>query len=168
MIHSLFCHKNVLQKEIKDWTFKACLLTEETSSWFPLIESLKITCARSILCMVLEFLSNGKGLDCFLQHNLPKRSKRTVTCPKQYKGTNRVNSDLPKVSKIKAKWPLWKSICLHSRRARNIEFGQLVNITERVPFGTPPLAVVMTLAPNHATNLFMSSYRGVTVVKFGQ
>ena len=38
--------KNVLQKEIKDWTFKAYLFTEENSSGFPLIESLKITCAR--------------------------------------------------------------------------------------------------------------------------
>ena len=52
--------------------------------------------------------------------------------------------------------------------ARNIKFGQQVNIIERVPLGTPPQAVVMTLAHNHVTNLFISSYRGATVIKFGQ
>ena len=49
-MHILFCRKNeknVLQKEIKDWTFEAYLLTEETSSLFSLIESLKMICARS-------------------------------------------------------------------------------------------------------------------------
>ena len=45
IINILFCRKNqkqVLQEEIKDWTFKTYLFTEETSSWFPLIESLKM------------------------------------------------------------------------------------------------------------------------------
>ena len=37
----------MLQKEIKNWTFEAYLLIEETSSLFQLIESLKMTCARS-------------------------------------------------------------------------------------------------------------------------
>ena len=50
--------------------------------------------------MVLEFLSGGEGLDCFSEHNLPKPNKITVTCPKSVKGDNRVNSDLPRVSKI--------------------------------------------------------------------
>ena len=52
--------------------------------------------------------------------------------------------------------------------ARNIKFGQQVNIIERVPLGTPPQVVVMSLAHNHVTNLFISSYRGATVIKFGQ
>ena len=39
---------------------------------------------------------------------------------------------------------------------------------ERVPLGTPPQAVMMTLAYNRVTNLFNSSYRGATVTKFGQ
>ena len=52
--------------------------------------------------------------------------------------------------------------------ARNIEFGQQVNIIETVPLGTPPQEVVMSLAHNHVTNLFISSYRGATVIKFGQ
>ena len=47
------------------------------------------------------------------------------------------------------------------------KFGQQLNI-EKVPLGTPPQAVVMTLAHNHVTNLFISSYRGATVIKFGQ
>ena len=92
IMHSLFCcetQKNVLQKELKE-TFKAYLLTEETSSWF-----LLILC--QILCVVLEFLSNGEALDCFLQHNLPKLSEIIVTCPKK---TNRVNFVLLKISKI--------------------------------------------------------------------
>ena len=85
---SLFCHKNqknMLQKEIKDWTFNTYLLTEESSSWFLLIGSLRINLCQ-ILCMVLEFLSNEEGLHCFSQHNLPKLSKITVTCPESVKG----------------------------------------------------------------------------------
>ena len=35
------------------------------------------------------------------------------------------------------------------REARNITFRQQVNITERVPLGTLPLEVVMSLAHNH-------------------
>ena len=54
------------------------------------------------------------------------------------------------------------------REAKNIKFGQQVNIIERVPLGIPPQAVVMALAHNHATNLFISSYKGATVIKFGQ
>ena len=41
IMHFLFCcknQKNMLQKEIKDWTFEADLLTDETISWFLLIE----------------------------------------------------------------------------------------------------------------------------------
>ena len=39
--------KTSLQKEIKYWTNKSYLSTEETSSWFLLTESLKMTCAKS-------------------------------------------------------------------------------------------------------------------------
>ena len=48
------------------------------------------------------------------------------------------------------------------------KFGQQVNITERVPLGTLSQVVVMSLAHNHMANLFISSYRGATVSKFGQ
>ena len=59
-MHFLFCRKNqknVLQKEVKDWTFEAYALTDETTSWFLLIESLKMTfkSVRSYVCVVLEF-----------------------------------------------------------------------------------------------------------------
>ena len=52
--------------------------------------------------------------------------------------------------------------------AKNIKLGHLINIIERVPLGTPPQAVVMSLARNHLTNLFISSYRGAAVIKFKQ
>ena len=59
-MHFLFRRKNqknVLQKEIKDWTFEADLVTDETISWFSLTESLKMTfeSARSYVCVILEF-----------------------------------------------------------------------------------------------------------------
>ena len=50
--------------------------------------------------------------------------------------------------------------------ARNIKFGHLINIIERVPLGTPPQALVMPLAHNHLTNLFISSYRVAAAIKF--
>ena len=36
-----------------------------------------------------------------------------------------------------------------------MKFGQQVNIIVRVPLGTPPQAVVMTLAHNHVTSLYL-------------
>ena len=48
-----------------------------------------------------------------------------------------------------------------------MKFGQQVNMIERVPLGAQPQAVVMSPAHNHVTNLFISSYRGVNVIKFG-
>ena len=53
------------------------------------------------------------------------------------------------------------------REAKNIKFGQQVNIIERVPLSAPLQVVVMPLAHNQVTNLFISSYRGATVIKFG-
>ena len=38
-------------------------------------------------------------------------------------------------------------------------------MTERVPLGAQPQAVVMSLAHDHVTNLFISSYRRATVIK---
>ena len=108
-MHILFCcknQKNMLQKEIKDWTFEVYLLTKETNSWFPLIMENDLC---QIHCMVLEFLSNGVSLDCFLQPNiLPKHSKIIVTCPKQEKRTSRVNFDFPKISKMSINFDLFK------------------------------------------------------------
>ena len=47
-------------------------------------------------------------------------------------------------------------------------FGHQINITERVPSGNPHQAVVMSLARNQLTNLFISSYRGAAAIKFWQ
>ena len=85
--------------------------------------------------------------------------------------TNRVSFDMPKVSKMNINCELLKEeahlkISSHEE-ARNIKFGQQVNIIERVPLGTPPQVVQMSLAHNHVADLFISSYRGATVIKFG-
>ena len=64
------------------WLFEACLLTKETSSWFLLIGSLKMTYARSYARGSWIFFERREGLNRFLWHVLPKVSKITVTCPK--------------------------------------------------------------------------------------
>ena len=53
------------------------------------------------------------------------------------------------------------------REKLEIKFGEQVNI-ERVSLGTSPQEVVMSVVYNEVTNLFISSYRGATVIKFGQ
>ena len=58
----------MLQEEIKDGTFEAYLLPEETSSSFLLIESFKMIYARSYVWF-LNFLD-------FLWHVLPKLVKQ--------------------------------------------------------------------------------------------
>ena len=96
--------KNVLQKEIKDWTYKACLLTEETSSWFPLIESLKITCAKSYawffnfyqmerVWIVFQSMSYPNWVKSLWPvHNSKKKQIGTVlTCPKLAKWISALN-----------------------------------------------------------------------------
>ena len=86
--HILFCQtnqKNMLQKRMKDWTFEVYLLTEELSSWFLLIETTKMTCARPY-AWLLNLFSSGRDLNCFLQPSvLPKLNKTTVTCPRSLK-----------------------------------------------------------------------------------
>ena len=78
---------------------------------------------------------------------------------------------MSKVSKININFELLKTseyIYIFSHReARNIKFGHQINI-ERVPPGTLPQAVVMSLVHNHLTDLFISSYRGAAVIKFKQ
>ena len=43
-----------------------------------------------------------------------------------------------------------------------------MNIIERVPLGTLPQVVMMSLAHNHLTNLFILSYTGAVVIKVKQ
>ena len=87
---------------------------------------------------------------------------------------NSVNFNLPKVSKITINFELLKvrkmtTLKIYSHgEARNIEFGHQINIIERVPFGTPSQALVMSLAQNHLTNLFILNYRGAAFIKFKQ
>ena len=75
-----------------------------------------------------------RGFESSLKHVLPKLSKVTVTCSKSVK-TNRVNFDLPKVSKITinfellkvGKWLVWKSAYIFSHgEARIIKFRQQI------------------------------------------
>ena len=164
--------KNVLQKEIEHikpiyWLRKPVL----DSHWLNIENNL-----CQILCVVLEFLSNGEGLDCFLRHVLPKLSKVTVTCPQSVKKQIGTVLTCPKLAKSisplncskSAKWSIWNLYISSHGEARNIKLGQQANIIEGVALGTPPQAVVISLAHNHMANLFISSYRGATIIKFGQ
>ena len=53
--------------------------------------------------------------------------------------------------------------------ARNIKFGHQINLIQRVQLGPLPQEVVTSLPDNNVTltNLFISSYRRVTVIKLG-
>ena len=53
-------------------------------------------------------------------------------------------------------------------KARNIKFGQQINRIQRIPSGTSHQEVVSSLSLIHRTltNLFISSYRGATDIKF--
>ena len=92
--------KHVLQKGMKDWTFKVYLITGEFGSWFRLIESLKMTCARPY-AWFLNFSSSVRGLDCFFQPRVfAKLSKINCDLPTSLKWISRVNFDLPKGSRM--------------------------------------------------------------------
>ena len=79
---------------------------------------------------------------------------------------------MPKVGKmtsLKIYIYLYISTYISSHgEARNIKLEYQINITERVPLSTPPQTVVMLLAHNHLTNLFILNYRGAAVIKFKQ
>ena len=163
--------------EIKKRLNLRCLLTGEPSSWFPLIEPLKMTWSNA---WFLNFLSNGEGLDfCSRPTVLTKLSKVDQTCSKS---VNR------RVSRVK-NWLAWSQQnyqfwTAHSEQndqyenlyisrhgeARNIKFGHQVNIIQRAPLSTLPQEGVRWLPYNHVTltNLFISGYREATVIKFGQ
>ena len=149
----------------------------ELSSWFWLTESLKMTCARPC-AWFLKFLSSRGGLDCFSQPSvLPKHCKITVACLKSLKWTSRVNFNLPKVGRMTINFELLKvskitSLKIYSSHGegRNIKLEHQLNFIQRLQVSPLPKEVVMSLPHNHVilTNLFISSYRGATVIKFGQ
>ena len=87
-----------------------------------------------------------------------------------------VNFDLPKVIRMIINFELLNitkttSLKISSHgEARNIKFGEQVNLIQRAPMGTLPQEVVTSLPSNHMTltNLYISSYREATVIKFEQ
>ena len=159
------------QKKLSLWS----LLNGQPSSWFPLFESLKMTCTS--YAWFLNFLTNGKGLGCFSQSGvLPRTNKIAVTWP--YSVWNeRVGSIL--IYPKSAKWlsilkcqklqnHLFENLHISCHwEARNIRFEQKVNVIQRVLLGTLP-KVVTSLRHNNVRNLSTSSDRGATVIKFGQ
>ena len=92
-----------------------------------------------------NFLSNEKGLDYSSQCKVfPKLSN-----------SNRINFHLLKVRKITINFELFKVskmtslkmfIYLQSWEARNIKFGQQVNLYQRVILGTPAQEVLTSLS----------------------
>ena len=52
----------------------------------------------------------------------------------------------------------------------DIKFGQQVSLSQRAPLGTLVQEEVTSLPCNYVAlkNLFISSYRGATVIKFGK
>ena len=100
-----------------------------------------------------------RGFPLLLWHILPKISKITVTCPNSVNGNKKAQSQQN---------DQFENLYFSSHKeARNMEFSEYVNIFERIPLGTPPQEVVLSLAHNHVTIFFISSYRGATVIKFG-
>ena len=82
----LFCRqnqKNVLQKEIKDCAFKPIYWLKK-----PVLDSCWLDhwkWCQGLMRVVLEFLSNGEGLDRSSRYVLPKLIKIIVTSPKSVK-----------------------------------------------------------------------------------
>ena len=95
---------------------------------------------------------------------MPKVSKITI------------NFELLKVSKMKKLLKVRKMTNIKIfispviEKLETFKFGQQVNLIQRVLLGTLPQEVVMSLAHNYVTlsNFFISSYKGTTVIKFGQ
>ena len=123
--------ENVLQKEMKDWTFKVYLLTGEISSWFLLIESLKMTFDRSMcdswICCQTEklriVLCDLKSCPYSVKQPEPAQSNKDwsiLTCIKLEKWLWIVKcskfAKWPNCLKS-GKWPVWKSIYLHPSRS---------------------------------------------------
>ena len=75
-----------------------------------------------------------------------------------------INLELLKVIKITS---LKIYISLVTEKLETSDLDSRLKIIERVPLRTPPHTVVMS-QKNHMTNLFISSYRGAIVIKFGQ
>ena len=150
---ALFCRtiqKNVTERNdrLNLWIL---LINWGTQFLIPADWIIEKTCARSY-AWFLNFLSNG-GLDCFVRSNNYDLSIFTIN--------KQVGSIL--TSQKSAKWiPIWavqsqengqfKNIYIFSHgEARNIKFGQLINLSQIVLLGTLPQEVVTSLTHNHMT-----------------
>ena len=88
-----------------------------------------------------------------------------------------VNLDLPKVSQMTINTELLKVSKMTSLKiyivssygeAKNTKFGQPINPIQNVSLVAPSRKVVTSLPHNYVINLFISSYRGATVIIFRQ
>ena len=150
-------------------------MTEEPNSWFLLIESLKWLVPDPLRGSWI-FYQTERVWVVFRSLMFCQLSKITVTSPKSVKVNEWGHFWLAQIQKNEYQLLIAQSqqndyfenlyISTHGE-ARNIKFGQQLNLIKRIPLGILPQEVVAWLAHNHLTNLFTSSYRGAAV-KFGQ
>ena len=73
------------------------------------------------------------------------------------------------LSKVRKMTSLKIFISLSIKKLETCKIGEQVNLIQMVPLGKLPQEVV-TLPHNYVTlaNLFLSSYRGATIIRLGQ
>ena len=117
-----------------------------------------------ILCVALEFFIKRRWFRLFIAAYLSniKQIGSGLTCPKLAKWMSQLWTARSQQN------DQFENLCTSSHgKARNIKFGRQLNI-KKVPLDTLPREVVISLARIHVTNLSVSSFRGATVIKFGQ
>ena len=125
---------------------------------------------------LLNFLSSGEGFVFLWKNVLPKLSKLTDLPNVSIREKVGGNIDLPKVIKMDINFELLKVSKMTSFK---IFISPVMEKLEHQIWtagkhhwksftGYLPQEVVISLAYNHLTNLFISSYRGATVIKFEQ
>ena len=129
-----------------------------------------------ILCVVLEIFVKRKGFGLFFAagQRLAQFQQNNCHLPKTTKMNKKCQIWLAQSKKMTYIFELLKSSKMSSlkiyisshREARNIRFGQQVKFHKVLPHQD----VVPSLPHNHLTlkKKFIASYRGVTVIKFGQ
>ena len=121
----------------------------------PMLSSWIFCQTGSIWIVFLDLTFCPTPWNCWDMTNVSKNEPvgSILTFPKSVKLLS-----ILKCSKL-AKWPVWKSISSHGK-ARNIKFGQQVNLIQRVPLGTPPQEVATSLPYNHVTEELLLSHLG--------
>ena len=78
-------------------------------------------------------------------------------------------SKMTKIPKARKMTSLKIYISPSIKKLETYKFGEQINLIQKVPLGKLPQEVV-TLPHNYVTltNLFISSYREATIIKFGQ